>query len=125
MLESSDHQHPLGLLCCKRNSPWPSLALVVSQLQAKNRVKSEQFSQLLKRGLHLIYYLALVWKGPELHLSFLPFNVYVLVLCHSLMSDSLQPHGLGPTRLLCPWDFSGKKKKEDILGGQINQYCPS
>ena len=22
------------------------------------------------------------------------------------MSDSLQPHGLQPTRLLCPWDFS-------------------
>ena len=24
------------------------------------------------------------------------------------MSDSLQPHGLWPTRLLCPWDFPGK-----------------
>ena len=22
------------------------------------------------------------------------------------MSDSLQPHGLSPTRLLCPWGFS-------------------
>ena len=27
---------------------------------------------------------------------------------HSVMSDSLQPHGLQPTRLLCPWDFPGK-----------------
>ena len=80
----------------------------MNQLQAKNRVKSEQFSQFLKRRIHLIYYLALVWKGPELNLSFLPFNVYVLVLCHSVVSDSLQPHGLGPTRLLCAWDFSGK-----------------
>ena len=26
---------------------------------------------------------------------------------HSIMSDSLRPHGLGPTRLLCPWDFLG------------------
>ena len=25
------------------------------------------------------------------------------------MSDSLQPHGLQPTRLLCPWDSPGKK----------------
>ena len=25
------------------------------------------------------------------------------------MSDSLQPHGLLPTRLLCPWDSPGKK----------------
>ena len=24
------------------------------------------------------------------------------------MSDSLRPHGLYPTRLLCPWDFLGK-----------------
>ena len=26
----------------------------------------------------------------------------------SVMSDSFQPHGLQPTRLLCPWDFPGK-----------------
>ena len=30
------------------------------------------------------------------------------VLSHSVMSDSLQPHGLEPTRLLCPWDSLGK-----------------
>ena len=27
---------------------------------------------------------------------------------HSVMSDSLQPHGLYPARLLCPWDSPGK-----------------
>ena len=26
----------------------------------------------------------------------------------SVWSNSLQPHGLQPTRLLCPWDFPGK-----------------
>jgi len=26
----------------------------------------------------------------------------------SVVSDSLQPHGLQPTRLLCPWNFPGK-----------------
>jgi len=26
----------------------------------------------------------------------------------SVMSSSLQPHGLWPIRFLCPWDFSGK-----------------
>ena len=26
----------------------------------------------------------------------------------SVVSDSLQPHGHQPTRLLCPWDFPGK-----------------
>ena len=27
---------------------------------------------------------------------------------HSVMSESLRPHGLQPARLLCPWDFPGK-----------------
>ena len=27
---------------------------------------------------------------------------------HSVVSDSSRPHGLQPTRLLCPWDFPGK-----------------
>ena len=27
---------------------------------------------------------------------------------HSVMSDSLQPHGLWPARLLCPWNSPGK-----------------
>ena len=26
----------------------------------------------------------------------------------SVVSDSWEPHGLEPTRLLCPWDFPGK-----------------
>ena len=30
------------------------------------------------------------------------------MLSNSVMSDSLWPHGLQPTRLLCPWDFPGK-----------------
>ena len=29
-------------------------------------------------------------------------------VCHLVMSASLQPHGLWPARLLCPWDFPGK-----------------
>ena len=30
------------------------------------------------------------------------------MLSHSIMSNSLWPHGLKPDRLLCPWTFSGK-----------------
>ena len=32
---------------------------------------------------------------------------------HSVVSDSLQPYGLQPTRLLCPWGFS---RQEDWSG---------
>ena len=34
--------------------------------------------------------------------------VHVCTLSCSVMSDSWQPHGLQPTRLLCPWNFPGK-----------------
>ena len=30
------------------------------------------------------------------------------VLSHSVLSDSLRPHGLQPTRLLCPWNSPGR-----------------
>ena len=33
----------------------------------------------------------------------------VLLFSHYIMTDSLVPHGLQPTRLLCPWDFPDKK----------------
>ena len=38
----------------------------------------------------------------------LRFGKYVCVCVLSCVA-SLQPHGLYPTRLLCPWDFPGKK----------------
>ena len=34
------------------------------------------------------------------------------VLSCSVVSDSLRPHGLYPTRLLCPWDSPGKNTGE-------------
>ena len=39
--------------------------------------------------------------------SFL-FSPFLWRESHSLMSDSLRPHGLQPTRLLCSWDSPGK-----------------
>ena len=35
-----------------------------------------------------------------------PILVCCAVLSHSVVSDSLGPHGLWPARLLCPWGFS-------------------
>ena len=35
-------------------------------------------------------------------------DVHVCVLSRSVVSDSLRPHRLQPTRLLCPWDSPGK-----------------
>ena len=41
-----------------------------------------------------------------------PYWIHVFV-SHSVVSDSLWPHGLGPTRLLCPWDPPGKNTGMD------------
>ena len=35
-------------------------------------------------------------------------SVCVCVRAHSVVSDSLQLHGLQPARLLCPWDSPGR-----------------
>ena len=40
----------------------------------------------------------------------LPLSSSIIIssISHSVLSDSLQSHGLQPTRLLCPWDSPGK-----------------
>ena len=52
--------------------------------------------------------------GPKVRIILDDFNkltyVFLLVMCvcNSVMSDSLRPYGLQPSRLLCPWAFQGK-----------------
>ena len=47
------------------------------------------------------------WGCKELDMT-KPSTAYMYkhVLSHSVMPNSLRPHGLHPTRLLCPWGFS-------------------
>ena len=33
----------------------------------------------------------------------------LILFCHAVVSDSLRPQGLYPTRLLCPRDFPGQE----------------
>ena len=33
-------------------------------------------------------------------------SIFVVLSSHIIMSDTLRRHGLQPTRLLCPWEFS-------------------
>ena len=42
-----------------------------------------------------------------INVLFAPSCLKQCVIC-SVLSDSLQPHGLYPTRLLCPWNSPGK-----------------
>ena len=40
-------------------------------------------------------------------------RVYTCLLIYSVVSDSLWPHGLEPTRFLCPWDLREKNTGVD------------
>ena len=44
------------------------------------------------------------------------------IVSHSVMSDSLWPHGLQPTRILCPWDFSHNNSGSERPPGEENGY---
>ena len=52
------------------------------------------------RGEKNVTTLLLIWISPMIILN--------KKWSCSVVSDSLRPHGLWPTRLLCPWDFQGK-----------------
>ena len=45
--------------------------------------------------------------SPNASLALLGSQLCVYINC-SVLSDSLWPYGLYPTRLLCPWDSPGK-----------------
>ena len=46
-------------------------------------------------------------------------DVAVQAVC-LVMSDCLQPHGLQPTRLFCPWDFPDKN-----IGAGCHFFLPT
>ena len=76
---------------------------------------TETHSQTLKRAVcpFLFFFLCTfkLFSGPLLF--FFPGIMGRMCVCvctrtHSVMSASLWPHGLLPTRLLCPWNFPGR-----------------
>ena len=59
-------------------------------------------------------------------------EMHECVLSRSVISNSLQPHGLQPARLLCPWDFPGKNNGvachfllQGIFLTQGSSLCPN
>ena len=69
--------------------------------------------------------------GPLSHQGS-PIPVHVCCAQSSVLSNSLQPHGLWPTRLLCPWDYPGKNTGvgchflfQRIFPTQGSNLCPT
>ena len=87
------------------------ISLVLEQLK-KDGPTEGRWSTLVEgqaqlvSGLQLTSSLALGADGSSDQLILL--LPALLLFSLSVVSNSLQPHRLQPTRLLCPWDFSGK-----------------
>ena len=72
----------------------------VSQLAPYRPKKKVLPSAIIRHSWWLLISGTLLWTGT--------IFTDACVLSCLVMSNSLQPLGLQPTRLLCPWDFSGK-----------------
>ena len=54
----------------------------------------------------MIYNVVLISAIEQSDSVIYTYTPYCAVLSHSVVSNSLRPHGLEPARLLCPWGFS-------------------
>ena len=98
-----------------QNSPWTTIwppptpasfgDSVIAAPSAQNAISPDLLIILFKWDL-----LCLPWSPPATPTSPIFHGFYPCCCClvASGMSDSLQPHGLQPARLLCPWDSPGK-----------------
>ena len=75
---------------------------------------TQSFIDLLVTGNQMLFYFVPYWVCV---------CVCVCVLICSVVSDSLWPHGLQPTRLLCPWDFLHKSTLQRIFPAQRSKPC--
>ena len=99
-----------------QNQLFPATILDVAPLSQSQSSPGGRWQpgKLSHRALNHFLELSFVLIGRAKHHSpsqgkFLPGAVSMCV-CQvtTTLSDSLRPHGLQPTRLLCPWDSSGK-----------------
>ena len=113
---------------CSRQTKWTMIVLRLLLLSRFSRVRLCATPQTAahQAPLSLGFSRQEHWSG----LTF-PFPMYETEKgkwSHSVMSDSLWPHGPQPTRLLHPWDFPGKRTGVGcrcLLHGAISYMVPA
>ena len=125
LLDGSKKEQPQGgpvvlPVCAAGCEKWPHFDYcVISSLDLEPKIFS--FPQF--------------WELESLSEIGTPLSLYsnLCVCACSVMSDSLRLHGLSPARLLCPWEFPGKKSGASccfllqgiflILGSNLHLLC--
>ena len=79
-----------------RQQYWVAISFSRGSSQPRNQIHISCVSCI---GRWILYHWA-TWEAPS--------PAHVCGAQSSVLSSSLQPHGLWPTRLLCPWDYPGK-----------------
>ena len=79
---------------------WVLLELMETGGLGRERMKGQ--------GLQRFWLLVAMWSPTVWRSSCAVLRLLFLLFSCSVVSDSLQPHGLKPARLLCPWDFPGR-----------------
>ena len=80
--------------------------------RVRHNLQTKQHSYLGDRNHWWLWHFLFIDMAGDIFIThgeaYFLFNIFhwMFVLSHSVMSNSLQPRGLQPTRLLCPWGFS-------------------
>ena len=84
-------------LCLKKLSTLPYVTCIVLLFQILKYQNQKRYQSW--RLFNIIW-----WTLNILHKNHEPY----VCVSHSVVPNSLRPHGLQSTRFLCPWDFPGK-----------------
>ena len=94
--------HVVWSLALEDSPQWPVMSIPQSKLQPSLPTRRSHLSQKFP-GPSLT-----CWAPSDASTCSAGHWAGLEIVSHSVMSDSLQPHELQSTRLLCPWDSPGK-----------------
>ena len=106
----------LTLTCSIQSSLLPLFPVANNRAWSNQLIQKRlnDLSRIHKKKMILMYWLAtydneFTYKWYIIYYHFLfAKSILLLLLNCSVMSDSLWPHRLWPSRVLCPWNFPGK-----------------
>ena len=103
-----------GCCCCRKYMSYPLSSFLSFSPHFNNSALRMHFTiNGDSNHLRIEWQCVLVESIWACFCQILPIWNYFVCVCVLVVPDSLQPHGLEPARLFCPWDFPGKNAGVD------------